>query len=77
MNLAFGFTDTIPTQTKYMYISLDVSADFVFFFFAGMQQLVDARMVCFYYVVVETPLARYGLSLKYTLSNIIDYFYIF
>ncbi|MFS7902658.1 hypothetical protein Hanom_Chr01g00013791 [Helianthus anomalus] len=63
MNLAFGFTDTIPTQTKYMYIS--------------MQQLVDARMVCFYYVVEETPLARYGLSLKYTLSNIIDYFYIF
>ncbi|MFS7989068.1 hypothetical protein Hanom_Chr11g01042391 [Helianthus anomalus] len=60
MNLAFGFTDTIPTQTKYMYISLDVSADF--FFFAGMQQLVDARMVCFYYVVEETPLARHGLN---------------
>ncbi|MFS8026661.1 hypothetical protein Hanom_Chr16g01489371 [Helianthus anomalus] len=56
MNLVFGFTDTIPTQTKYMYISLDVSADFVFF--AGMQQLVDARMVCFYNVVEETPLAR-------------------
>ncbi|MFS8002872.1 hypothetical protein Hanom_Chr13g01207191 [Helianthus anomalus] len=24
----------------------------------GMQQLVDAWMVCFYYVVEETPLAR-------------------
>ncbi|KAF5814223.1 hypothetical protein HanXRQr2_Chr03g0108631 [Helianthus annuus] len=26
--------------------------------YAGMQQLVDARMVCFYDVVEETPLAR-------------------
>ncbi|MFS7972782.1 hypothetical protein Hanom_Chr09g00848851 [Helianthus anomalus] len=40
----------------------------------GMQQLVDAQMVCFYYVVEETPLAWYGLSFKYTLSNIIDSF---
>ncbi|KAJ0884948.1 hypothetical protein HanPSC8_Chr10g0439701 [Helianthus annuus] len=57
MNLVFGFTDTIPTQTKYMYATASGRSD-------GL----------FYYVVEESPLARYGLSFKYTLSYIIDYF---
>uniref|UniRef100_A0A251TUI5 Uncharacterized protein n=1 Tax=Helianthus annuus TaxID=4232 RepID=A0A251TUI5_HELAN len=74
MNLVFGFTDTIPTQTKYMYISLDVLADFVFFFFCRYATASGRSDGLFYYVVEESPLARYGLSFKYTLSYIIDYF---